>query len=72
MLAYSFLVWREWHDRPKSTRPGRRRRAFSPRPDRRRSSLPAVHRGVSDWLRFEAVKERLLLELMSVPERIPA
>jgi SRSO17 transposase len=30
MLAYSFLVWQEWHQRPQQTRPGRPRRAFSP------------------------------------------
>jgi SRSO17 transposase len=30
MLAYSFLVWREWRQRPERTRPGRPRRAFSP------------------------------------------
>jgi SRSO17 transposase len=30
MLAYSFLVWQEWHSRPKRARPGRPRRAFSP------------------------------------------
>lgn len=30
MLAYSFLVWQEWHQRPQRARPGRPRRAFSP------------------------------------------
>ena len=30
MLAYSFLVWREWQQRQERTRPGRPRRAFSP------------------------------------------
>jgi len=30
MLAYSFLVWREWHGRTQRARPGRPRRAFSP------------------------------------------
>jgi SRSO17 transposase len=30
MLAYSFLVWREWQQRPQRARPGRPRRAFSP------------------------------------------
>jgi SRSO17 transposase len=30
MLAYSFLVWQEWHQRPQQARPGRPRRAFSP------------------------------------------
>jgi SRSO17 transposase len=30
MLAYSFLVWQEWHSREKRARPGRPRRAFSP------------------------------------------
>ena len=32
MLAYSFLVWQEWQQRPQRTRPGRPRRAFSPSP----------------------------------------
>jgi SRSO17 transposase len=30
MLAYSFLVWQEWHQRQQKPRPGRPRRAFSP------------------------------------------
>jgi SRSO17 transposase len=30
MMAYSFLVWREWQRRQERTRPGRPRRAFSP------------------------------------------
>jgi SRSO17 transposase len=30
MLAYSFLVWHEWHQRQQHPRPGRPRRAFSP------------------------------------------
>jgi SRSO17 transposase len=30
MLAYSFLVWREWQRRQERARPGRPRRAFSP------------------------------------------
>ena len=72
MLAYSFLVWQEWQQRQEQARSGRPRRPFSPRPDRRRMSLPEVHRQVCDWLRLEAAKELLLRELMSVPERIPA
>jgi len=72
MLAYSFLVWREWQQRQQRTRPGRRRRARSPRPDRRRLSLPEVHRQICDWLRLQAAKELLWREFMTVPERIPA
>ena len=45
---------------------------FPPRPDRRRVSLPEVHRQICDWLRLEAAKELLSRELMSVPERAPA
>ena len=72
MLAYSFLVWQELQQRQEGARAGRPRRPFSPRPDRRRMSLPEVHRHIFDWLRLEAAKELLLRELMSVPERIPA
>jgi hypothetical protein len=32
MLAYSFLVWLEWHERPLRRRPGRPRGVFSPAP----------------------------------------
>jgi SRSO17 transposase len=32
MLAYSFLVWQEWHQRKQQSRRGRPRRAFSPSP----------------------------------------
>src|SRR5271166_2454150 len=59
MLAYSFLVWQEWQQRQERARSGRPRRPFSPRPDRRRMSLPEVHRQVCDWLRLEAAKELL-------------
>jgi SRSO17 transposase len=72
MLAYSFLVRQEWQQRQERARPGRRRRPFSPRPDRRRIPLPAVHRRICDWLRAEAAKEMVLRELMTVPERVPA
>jgi SRSO17 transposase len=72
MLAYSFLVWQEWQQRQERARSGRPRRPFSPRPDRRRMSLPEVHRQITDWLRLEASKELLLRELVTVPERIPA
>jgi SRSO17 transposase len=72
MLAYCFLVWQEWRQRQERARSGRPRRPFSPRPDRRRLSLPEVHRQICDWLRLEAAKELLLREIMSVPERIPA
>jgi SRSO17 transposase len=72
MLAYSFLVWQEWRQRQERARSGRPRRPFSPRPDRRRTSLPEVHRQITDWLRLEAAKELLSRELMTVPERIPA
>src|SRR5262249_4095036 len=68
MLAYSFLVWREWQGRVDRRRPGRRRRDRSPRPDRRRASLPEVHRQVCDWLRLQAAKEWLGREFMTVPE----
>jgi SRSO17 transposase len=30
MLAHSFLVWQEWHERQERKVPGRKRRAFSP------------------------------------------
>jgi SRSO17 transposase len=72
MLAYSFLVWQEWRQRQERARAGRPRRPFSPRPDRRRTSLPEVHRQITDWLRLEAAKELLSREFMTVPERIPA
>ena len=72
MLAYSFLVRREWQQRQTRRRPGRRRRARSPRPDRRRVSLPEVHRQICDWLRLQAANEWLWREFMTVPERIPA
>jgi hypothetical protein len=72
MLAYGFLVWQEWRQRQERARSGRPRRPFSPRPDRRRTSLPVVHRQITDWLRLEAAKEWLSREFLTVPERIPA
>src|SRR5262249_23982950 len=72
MLAYSFLVWREWQQRPQRAGPGRPRRAFPPRRDRRRVPLPAIHRQVCDWLRLRGAKEFLRHELMTVQERVPA
>jgi hypothetical protein len=35
-------------------------------------SLPEVHRQICDWLRLEGIKELLVRELMTAPERIPA
>ena len=45
---------------------------FPPQPDRRRESLPEVHRQVCDCLRLETAKELLSREIMTVPERVPA
>ena len=42
LLAYSFLVWQEWQQRPQRTRPGRPRRAFSP------SAGPEAHAAAGD------------------------
>ena len=64
MLSYSFLVWLEWRGRAQRSRRGRRRAAFSPRRDRRRRSLPEVHRRVSEWLRRSAIRELIALQLI--------
>jgi hypothetical protein len=56
MLANSFLVWLELRQRRQQKRRGRPRAPFSPRPDRSRRSLPAVHREVAQWLRHQAVQ----------------
>lgn len=64
MLTYSFLVWREWqqrHSKPRSR--GRPRDPFSPRPDRRRLSLPQIHRQIVDALFEMAVQQRVQLSL---------
>ena len=42
MLAYSFLVWQEWQQRPQRARPGRPRPAFSP------SEGPAARAAAAD------------------------
>jgi hypothetical protein len=57
MLAYSFLVWLEWRERPYTRRPGPPRGVFPPRPDRRRCSLAALQRSIADWLRAAAIVE---------------
>jgi SRSO17 transposase len=59
MLSYSFLVWLEWQQRQAQRRRGPPRGAFSPRPDRRRLSLPAVHRYIIEWLLFEAIADSM-------------
>ena len=51
MLAYSFLVWQEWQQRPQHTRPGRPRRAFSPSPG---SAAPTAAGDPSPDLRLAA------------------
>jgi SRSO17 transposase len=51
MLAYSFLVWREWQGRPQRTRPGRPRRAFSPSAG---SAADVAARGASAGRRLAA------------------
>jgi len=72
LLAYSFLVWQEFTQRQRVRRRGRKRRPFPPRRDRRRLSLPEIHRRICDWLRLQGAKELLLRELMTVRERVPA
>jgi hypothetical protein len=58
MLSYSFLVWQEWQQRQQQPRTcGRPRGRFSPRPDRRRCSLAAIHRQVCEGLLFLAIEE---------------
>ena len=54
MLAYSFLVIQEWQHRRQVSRRGRSAGLFPPRPDRRRVSLPEVHRRIGDWLLEQA------------------
>jgi hypothetical protein len=66
------LVGQEGQQRPQRTRPVRRRRAFPPRPDRRRQPLPAIQRRICDWLRLQGAKELLLRELLTIRERVPA
>jgi hypothetical protein len=56
MLASSFLVWLEWRQRHGPRGRGRPHDPFSPRPDRRRRTLPAIHREVARWLRHQAVQ----------------
>ena len=45
--------------------PGGHGPLFPPRPDRRRLSLPEVHRRVSEWLRQAAIRELLALGLIA-------
>jgi SRSO17 transposase len=57
MIALSFLIWQEWHQREQQRGPGRPRGASSPRQDRRRVSLASIQRKVVDWLRVLALLE---------------
>jgi SRSO17 transposase len=56
MLAYSFLVWPELRQRHAQRRRVRPRCLFSPRPNRWRTPLPAIHREVAGCLRHQAVQ----------------
>ncbi len=65
MLSSSFLVWPEWRQRQPHRRRGPKGGGhFPPRPDRRRRSLPAIHRQISEWLRLEALCELIALDLI--------
>ena len=64
MVSYSFLVWVEARSRGQRQGPGGPGPLFPPRPDRRRLSLPEVHRRVSEWLRQTAIRELLALGLL--------
>ncbi len=55
MLAYSFLVWREWQQRQERTRPGRPRRAFSPSAG---STSRVIAGGPSPGLRLTSARSR--------------
>jgi SRSO17 transposase len=54
-LAYRVLVWLERRPRRSPRGRGRPHEPFSPRPDRRRCALPAIHRDVAQWRRHQAV-----------------
>lgn len=56
MLAYSFLVWLERHQRHHQPRRGRPRDPFSPSAGSPRHTLPAVHREVARWFRHQAAQ----------------
>lgn len=59
MLAYSFLVQKEWNHRQRSPRTrGRPRDPFSPRLDKRRQALAAVHRQIVDAFWEMALREQ--------------
>ena len=72
VLASSFVVGQEWQRRRSAPARDDRGGLFPPRPDRRRVPLSGVHRQVCDWLRLRGIKELLIRELMTAPERIPA
>ena len=60
MLAYSFLVHKEWHQRQQAPRRrGRPRAAFSPRLDKRRQALAAVHYQIVDAFWEMALQEQI-------------
>ena len=66
--SYLFATCTRAHEVDPPQTPGRS--AFSPWPDRRRMSLPEVHRLICDWLRIEAAREWLSREFMTVPEQL--
>ena len=57
MLAYSFLVWLEFSSACRQQVPGDPAQLFPPCRDRRRLSLPEIHRAIVDWLRMEVICE---------------
>ena len=59
MLAYSLLVWLEWQQRRNDH--SATRGAFPPR---RRTPLPAIHRYVVEWLRYQAIQELIQLHCL--------
>jgi SRSO17 transposase len=60
MLAYSFLVHKEWHHRQQAPRMrGRPRAAFSHRRDKRRQALAAVHRQIVDAFWEMVIREQI-------------
>jgi hypothetical protein len=66
MLSYVF--WSGWKRASASSAKCAAGRGplFPPRPDRRRTPLPQVHRRVSEWLRCAAIGELIELELIDL------